>query len=404
MRSRLVFGPLAVALVPLFYAPTARADAEDTLNLTARYAVQTDSNLFRLSSAAIASGTPANQLKTERIHTGSVAMTVDKTYSLQRFLLNGSLVDYRYQTYGYLSYNAFNYAAAWNWSATPWLRGTLSSTQQQSLNNFADYRDSRERNIRTTKTTRFEAENNLGAALRLLGGLEQSSRRNDLPVAQEGDDEVQRYMLGLRYEYPSGSSLTYRMRNGRGDYLNRTQTVQSALPSHFEENIHELMAVWPISGKSTLRARFAHLERTHPQLQVRNFSGPVGDITFDWEPTAKLSLAATLSRTLSPYQTDTSSYVATDRFTLTPVWRISAHTSLRATYTRSNGDYGGPLPGQAPTIDRHDTQEFSLLGLEWKPRPTMALGVSVQSLKNISNTRGFDYKANGANVSAQITF
>lgn len=382
----------------------ARADAEDTLNLTARYSVQTDSNVFRLSSAAIQSGTPGNQLESERIDTGSVLMSIDKSYSLQRFRLNGSLVDYQYKTYSYLSFNAVNYAAIWDWSATPWLHGKLSTTQEQGLNNFADYRDSRERNVRTTKTTLFDAEGNLGAAWRVLAGIEQSSRSNDLPVAQEGDDRAHNYSLGLRYIYPSGSTFSYRMRKAEGDYLNRVQTVQSVLPSHYDERMHELRASLPLTGKSSFQARLAHIERTHPLLSVRNYSGPVGDITFNWAPTGKLNIATVLGRGIAPYQTDTSSYVNRDTFSLTPSWQLTAHTSLRATYARSNEQFGGALPGRAPAFERQDKLDAIQLGLDWRPRPTMALSLSLQNINSQSNTAGYDYKTHGATVSGQITF
>jgi exopolysaccharide biosynthesis operon protein EpsL len=380
------------------------ADSEDAVNISAKYFVQTDSNLFRLSSTQIQSGTEANPLRTERIDTGSISVDIDKSYSLQRLQFSGSFVDYQYRTYNYLSFNAKNYAAAWNWSATPWLHGTLSKTQQQGLNNFADYRDSRERNIRTTKTTLFDAEGNLGAAWRVLAGVEQSSRSNDLPVAQEGDDRARNYSLGLRYIYLSGGTFSYRMRKAEGDYLNRVQTVQSVLPSHYDERMHELRASLPLTGKSNVQARLAHIERTHPLLSVRNYSGPAGDITFNWAPTGKLNIAAVLGRGIAPYQTDTSNYVNRDTFSLTPSWQLTAHTSLRATYARSNEQFGGALPGRAPAFERQDKLDAIQLGLDWRPRPTMALSLSLQNINSQSNTTGYDYKTHGATVSGQITF
>jgi exopolysaccharide biosynthesis operon protein EpsL len=380
------------------------ADSEDAVNISAKYFVQTDSNLFRLSSTQIQSGTEANQLRTERIDTGSVSVDIDKSYSLQRLQFSGSFVDYQYRTYNYLSFNAKNYAAAWNWSATPWLHGTLSKTQQQGLNNFADYRDSRERNIRTTKTTLFDAEGNLGAAWRVLTAVEQSSRNNDLPVAQEGDDRASSYSLGVRYIYPSGSTFSYRMRNATGDYLNRVQTAQSVLPNHYDEHMHELRATLPLTAKSNLQARLARIERTHPQLSVRDYSGSVGDITLNWSPTGKLNISTALRHGLAPYQTDTSSYVNRDSFSLTPSWRITAHTSLGATYARTNEQFSGALPGRAPAFERQDQMESFQIGLYWSPQPSMALSLSLQNINSQSNTTGYGYKTHGATVSGQITF
>jgi exopolysaccharide biosynthesis operon protein EpsL len=404
MGLRQIFFAGAAVVVPLLGSSAARADAGDTFNLSAGYSVQTDSNLYRLSSADTQKGANADLAKPERIDTSTLTMTLDKSYSLQRFQLTGSFIDYRYQTYDYLSFNTFNYSGAWLWSATPWLKGTLSTGRQRALNSYADFQGSSERNIRTLDFTHFDAESNLGAAWRLLTAFDHASRTNDLPVVQEGDDRIRSLSLGLRYIYPSGSTFSFRSRTSTGDYLNRTQTIQSSLPSHYDEREQELRMLWLFSGKTTMEGRLSYISRTHPALSVRNYSGPVGDLTVTWVPTGKLRVLATVGRDLAAYQSDTSSVAATNRFSLTPVWQTTAHTSLRASYQRAGIDYSGALAGQAPTVERHDDQEAIQIGLDWKPRPTVSLSLSLQSSKRLSNTSGFDYKTHGATLAGQITY
>jgi len=393
---------LASTLICVLTVPRAYADSEDTFNLNASYSLLTDSNVFRLSeSAAAPSG---SDTKSDQIRKSTLGLSIDKSYSLQRLIVNINVADFRYSNFDYLSFSAVNYAATWQWSLTPKVHGKLSTEKSTALNSYTDFQNVNVRNLRTISATSFDAEAELAAAWRVTASLEQSRQTNDVSVVQEGDVSLNGGSIGLRYVAPSKSYLAYRVRRSSGDYFNRVANVSSAIPTSLDEFEQELRTVWFATGKSVVTAKISHLSREHPGFAVRDYSGTVGSVTLDWGISGKLALATTLSRDLSPYQTDTSSYMVADKISIAPLWKITAHTSLRANYQYASQDYRGGLPGSTSTTERHDNVRTVLVGMDWRPRETISLSLSLQNTKRLSNTTGFDYKVNAATVAAQVSF
>lgn len=395
MPHRLRVAPWSAALLALLVHASARADEQDTLNVMAKQSVQRDSNLFLRPNAA-----PGTS-RSEVLSTSLLGMELDKRYSLQRIELDASLSAYRYRYNDNLDFNALNYRAAWHWSLTPRLTGLLSDTREEVLNTF-DYFRSFERNVRTERNTHATAELMVGHDWRLLGDVERVRRTNELPTAQGGDFTVDRQAIGLRHVWPSGSSLSYRMRQGSGDYFNRVPGV-SALPTAFDERSHELRASWQASGKTTVNARIAHLAREHPGLAVRDYAGMVGDISVQWRATAKLGVQLSLARELTAYQTNTSSYASSNRVSVNPYWAIGPRTLLYMGFDHRQQQFGGALPGSVDE-NRQDTTRGTLASLQWKPIDAMSLSASLYLSRRSSNLEGFGFSNNMASVSAQFQF
>lgn len=365
---------------------------------------QTDSNVFRISSNVTPQSALGVSTKSDTIDITSIGLTLDKTYSLQEFQLNANIIDSRYKNFDYLNFDALNYAGAWNWSLTPRVHGILSADRKQTLNNTIQFVTTNGRNVRTDTALRFSADADLGAAVHLIGGIEQVRSTNELSISQEGDSRVNSASVGLRYVFPSGNSLSYRMRKGSGDYYNREQDLTQAIPNSFDETEHELRAAWILTGKTKLNARLAHFQRSHPNLAQRDYSGPVGDLSLTWDVTSKVDLTAVAARTLSAYQTDTSSFITGNRLALSPVWHATAHTSLRFNYAYLLQDYRGALPGSTLSVNRQDTTRSSLIALDWSPRQSIVLSLALQNERRSSNVADSDFKSNGASVSAQLNF
>ena len=57
--------------------------------------------------------------KSDHIITTTATLSVNKLYSMQRFEVNASLVDNRYNNFDYLNFLGKNGTATWHWSAYP---------------------------------------------------------------------------------------------------------------------------------------------------------------------------------------------------------------------------------------------------------------------------------------------
>ena len=382
----------------------ARADSDDTLSVVAGYSLRYDDNLFRLPPGTDAQGTTGKSGKSDVISIASAGLRLDKRYSLQRLQFESNLVNYRYRTFDYLDFTARNYAAAWSWQLTPAFQGKLTSNRTETLNSFSDFTDYGVRNIRTDENHRLDGVLELDGAWRLLGGVAQAVRTNSEPFLEESDTRLNTVEAGVRRDFVSGSSLGLVARQGRGDYFNRPDlSPVHQLDNAFEQREQELKLNWPVSAKTTIQGRLAHVERQHEHFPARDYSGMTGNVSAALRASDKLLFSGSLGRELSAYQSDASSYATTDRLTLGGQWQITGKTTLRGRYDVAWRDFRGAI-ASTPDNDRSDTLHGARLALEWQPYRAVLLSVAVEKERRESNQPAYDFKNSTGTVSAQFSF
>jgi exopolysaccharide biosynthesis operon protein EpsL len=281
------------------------------------------------------------------------------------------------------------------------LHGNLTSDRREFVDNTADVQNSGQLNRRTNRSTGFDAEYELDGAWRLVGGLFERTSTSSQPFTFEGDSRIRGAEGGVRYVFPSNTSMAYRYKRGNGDYPGRVPSPTFA--GSFTDTEHEFRLDWAPTGKTTLRARLSHLDREHDGLAARDFSGFTGQLDATWAITAKTSLAGGVVRELGSYQTSTASYYEGYRFFIAPTWKPSEKTAVRLRYDHGARDFRGPLPGFAAT-DRRDTSNLVSLALEWQALRALKLIASVQRDRRKSTEPGFDYTSNAYGLSAQASF
>ncbi|SEK25946.1 XrtB/PEP-CTERM-associated polysaccharide biosynthesis outer membrane protein EpsL [Nitrosovibrio tenuis] len=401
----------------LLIAQHAAADSKDTFNVTVGTNVLYDNNVFRISSSIDPTLLVGKPVRSDLIITSSATVSLTKLYGLQRFEATGNFVDNRYNNFDFLNFFAKNYTAAWNWSITPYFHGNLSTSHREALNNFANltgFINSSNRNLRTDDNYRFDGVFEINRSWHIIGAVSRTKLTNSLLTVQDFDNTVLSFEGGMRYSLPSGSSLTYKFRNGLGDFYKRPEPIATLLfDTRFNDTEHDVQLVWPVTSKTSIDARAGHVERKHAHFSQRDFSGFVGNFNFNWAVTSKTRLTASWARDLSNFQTASnfqlsqfqlfsSSYVAINRFSLAPSWQISPKLALRLRYDYMIRDHLGaviPLPE-----NRHDSQHTGLIELDWQPTRTIFLSASLRRDHRASNLRGFDYDNAAASVAARLNF
>ncbi|HEU4708647.1 MAG TPA: exopolysaccharide biosynthesis protein, partial [Methylophilaceae bacterium] len=116
---RLITATLALLSIP--YSLTSFADEDDAFNILAGAGVRYEDNLFRVDDGAAL----GNASKHDWVYTTNAGIKFDKVYSLQHVQLEATVTDNKYQENDFLDWTGFNYRAAWLWSITPRLTGTL---------------------------------------------------------------------------------------------------------------------------------------------------------------------------------------------------------------------------------------------------------------------------------------
>src|SRR5688500_4018523 len=261
-----------------------------------------DTNVFRLSPIIDPAALTGLPTRSDQIITSSVTLGVNKVYSMQRFEFNGSLVDNRYNNFDFLNSLGKNYTAAWNWYLTPYLHGRLSSSHAEALNNFANltgFTNSTNRNLRTNDNLHFEGVFEIDKAWHIIGGIDYNVLKNSRVTIQDFNNRILSVQGGIRYSFPSGSTLTYKVRSGRGEFVHRAEPiVESLLDTRFDEMEHDVRLIWPVTGKASIDARAGYLKREHVHFPQRDFAGFVGNFNLNWAITSKTRVTASWARQL----------------------------------------------------------------------------------------------------------
>jgi exopolysaccharide biosynthesis operon protein EpsL len=413
--SWLAFAFLISLMLPVKYA---NADAGDTFNVTVGSTLAYDSNVFRIAPEIPPNFLTGKPVRSDQIITSTATLNVNKSYSLQRFEFNGSIVDNRYHNFDFLNFIGKNYTAAWNWSITPYFYGRMSSGHSEALNNFANltgFANSTTRNLRTNDNLHFNAVLEIDGNWRLIGGFAQDTSKNSRLNVQDFDNRIRSIEGGIRYVSSSGGTLTYKVRSGAGEFIKRAAPIESSLfDTRFNEMEHDMRLIWPITGKATIEARVGHLERRHAHFHQRDFSGFVGNFNLNWAITSKTRLTAGWSHDLFNSQTAlnfllarfepfSSSYAVADRFSFAPSWQISQKLMLRLRYDYTMRDFLGAV-ASLPSGPRRDAVHSGLISLDWQPLNMVLVSGTLQREHRASSHFGFDYDSSLASVTARLNF
>jgi len=405
---------VTISLVSVSLATPAMADEQDALNFSAGAAVTFDDNLFRLPDSANTRQSLGKSQRSDRIFVTNAGIKIDKPYSLQRFQVDLNFVDNRYDTYSYLDYTAFNYRAAWLWQLTPNIKGTLSADQQQVLNSFSEFRDFNNqlnirRSIQTNENRIFDIDGLIGGGWHLLGGLSELRSRNSVAFNAVGDFVQTGANVGVKYVAASENSIALVQRVYNGEYQGRIADAPNQLDSGFKQRETEVQLQWRLTGKSLVDAKLGYLDREHDHFSSRDYDGVTSRLAYNWQPTGKLGIITSISRHLYSYQQAANSYYVADTFAITPIWQVSAKTTLSMRYDYSKRDYRGAVVVVAE--QREDDVQSLMLSADWKPTRTIKVTGSLRhemrnSTYNQPNAFGGDleYDANTASIGAQLLF
>lgn len=394
--------PLAMAWALLVMTPVA-AEEEKKLRFTLGYAVQTDSNLFRLPEDADTMALLGTRSASDRIDSTSLGLKVLTRQGLQSLKLEASVVDYRYKKFSHLDFTGTNYDLTWLWALTPRLTGSLSSDRTETLNSYTDYQGYSSRNQRLDTRTQFDIAYEIDGPWRLLAGIARTRQSNQQALVAGGDFSSQSAEIGVRRVHASGSTLSYSLIASEGRYLNRTLSTQALLDSRYTQTDNELRFHGVLGSASQLDAFLSYFVREHPHFPQRDFSGLNAGASLHWALSGKTTLAMSYARELGAYATSYSNYSETNRITLSPVWLMSVKTELGLRQTWTQVDFRDAPPGGNPN-GRKDTGQDTTLFFNWHPREPWTLMASLQRQTRNSSIAGLDYVSDMASLSAQYSF
>ncbi len=373
------------------------------LTLNAAYSLQSDTNLFRLPAGASSMALIGRTDGAEQIGVSTLGFGFNTKQSLQQFELTATVVDYQYQHFNYLNYTATNFNAAWRWAITPRWHGNLTTSRNETQNSFADFQGSSQRNLRLDTAYGVDTEYEIDGPWHLVASLSNSRQANQTMPVAGSDFSNMAVDLGVRYDFASGSNVTYRMRTNKGEYLHEGIPSNGLFDGDYKQLDRDLKLHWIASGNSTIDANLTYVTRSHPNIARQDFDGLNTGVNFNWFYSGKTSVSVGYQRSLGVYETVGSNYSRTDSVTLGPVYQISPKAILRLQSRVDQVDYLGSLIDVASSA-RRDINRSNSLTLNWQPSQKLNFGTSIGTVSRSSNQVGANYDASQFSLSAQLSY
>jgi exopolysaccharide biosynthesis operon protein EpsL len=342
------------------------------------------------------------EAESETITTGYVGLLIDKSYSQQRFFLGATATAYRYNNFSYLDFEGFDYRAAWYWKLGSRLGGTISADRTQTPTQFQDTFN-RQSDVTTAKNYQFRLDAWLFSGWHLLAGVTQSYQTSEQASLQgQPDYDETSGEAGIRYLFRSGSTIDALRR--RIDGQQESQSLNNIIvvaSENYQEDQSELRATWFLSPASTLTARATYLDRRYDLTPASDFSGTTGELGYYWAPTIKLRMRLAAARKILPWQSLTSNYRVSNVFTFAPTWHVTDKTIFFVSYQHIDEDYPA---SSAAVLERKDTIDFGVIGVNWMLARHVSIGASVQYEQRSSNDPLVEYDTTIGRINASIIF
>jgi len=361
-----------------------------------------DSNVFRVPADPQLSG--GIGVRSDTFRTTFAGVDLDKSFSQQRLTASVTKRETRYDKFTALDRDALDYNGNFYWRAGPRFSGVLHVDHSESVVEFDDTQGTTRLIKRNTDARDATVDVLIYNRWHLLArAYEAKSTTSVLFLAQPSSD-INGREVGLRYVTGSLNSVTLTRRSRRGqNILPGGIDRVNFIDTDFTENESELQATWNVTGKSTLNGRLTWIERNHPNVPERDFSGTAGELGYLWTPTGKLSLRFSAARNIFPWTADTqASYRVDDVFAFRPTWQVSDKIRLSLSPVLTLSDFRGPVTALTRPL-RHDNLLGVTFAAEWSPYQGVLLVATLQHSQRKS-THPVEFKDSVATLNASLRF
>ncbi len=376
--------------------------------------VHRDSNLFRLSDNANAAAILGSSERADTITRLGLGLRADVPVSLQRFVFEARVDDYRFDRYSVLDHVGHRAQATWNWQVGSRWRGDLGYGETRFLSGFGELQAPL-RDMIDDKHGFASAGFLLTPRWRVHGGIDVRDFQHSDATRRTLDQQTETVMIGVDYFTPINNSLGLQVSHTKGDF-DRLQPIGATLVNNdYKENNISLVGHYIVTGRSTLDARLGYTRRTHEQFSQRDFSGATARLGYDWAVTGRVLLNFQAWRETQGYgfttsalqaiQDTSSSYVVTTGFSFGPHWAFSEKIVLQGRYIderrKFQGDASTAVLGAAG-----QSESFRGLALAagWTPRRNLLLSLGIETGKRTSNVALRDYDYSAISATGKFTF
>ncbi len=162
---------------------------------------------------------------------------------------------------------------------------------------------------------------------------------------------------------------------------------------------------WVMTAKSQLLFLGGWVERKNASFSARDFSGINARLSYNWQPTGKISLMLTGWRESSAAQNLTASFSLNTGISAVPTWDLTEKIRIEGNFsyeTRKFNSFSRLIDGFA--IGSNNTFRTVSTKLTYTPYSGIQVSASAYHNDLISNSSLGGFSANGANINLRYTF
>ncbi|WP_280152726.1 hypothetical protein [Piscinibacter sp. XHJ-5] len=253
-----------------------------------------DSNVFRRPGAE----------QSDTISSTSLFGGLNLTPGRQRVYLNGRISDNRYSELKQLNNTSHSLTTGLEWQTIEHLSGSLRYNSRQALNDYTVVGSPEVKNVEKAQAASASVRWGVTSALGIEGNVEK--RKIDYSVSDERDTTQDVASLGVRWGGGGQLALGVTARASKSETpLYRPLLPESIFgqvllgplePDEGDRRDLDFTATWTPSGLSTISGRISLTKDDHTAPSRSDFSGVTGAVTWDYQPTGKTKIRASLVR------------------------------------------------------------------------------------------------------------
>lgn len=361
---------LAAILAFSVSAANAAEEDEDKFGFNAAVGLTSEDNVFRQPGAAGPEGDTYRSI--------TAGIRFDVPFSGQRLRGEAAGSDLHFNEFSELDHQAWRVGGAWLWQVGSRLDGRVGYTAESVLASLANLRSGTQSSApNQLRIQRFDAQGalSIGTRWRLSGAVERIEHLNSSSLFETSDMQRDGGSATLAYLSPSGNSIGV-YANYADATLPNLQTVGLLrVDNSYRQHRMGGLFEWEPANKSRLSLRGGYVARDYRQFPQRDLSTWTGMASYEWRPSAKLSVAVVAQRDVSEWEQVNVGYVLARGIALRPSLEVGERTVVSLNLEASRRIYRGDV-GLGPVSDPGTFRESMLIaGLTVDYRFTPAFGL-----------------------------
>jgi hypothetical protein len=363
---------------------------------------QYESNLFRQPTDA---SVPGARPKSDRLYSALAGLSLTSENETLDAALSASASRTWFDRNGDLDFTGYTLKGhvKKDWTA---IHLTLEGQQDRRLSSFSDIRTSN-RNVQTLTLLRGEVGAAVAGDWRVLLGAALTRSVNSASLVETSDYRRVGLKAGFGYYSPVGNAIALQFTHANGRGLNPQTITVDAMPvfyrQDYTENGVELALLYMPSVATALQLQLGYVDRQDRSAFDNDFSGIIGQASFNWNPRDTLRFTLNAGRRL-----ETESFIYSDSVRvkyagLAAEGDIDPRITVKAGFQYTEQRYAYDI--QVPTPLQQRTEKLKILsgGIDYRPGDRFRLTVEASREMRSANQPGYDYDANVARVTARIS-